>query len=164
MALSLYELKQQYEDVLRFEVEGEEDAMAMLALLDEATDEVEVKIAKIGHVIKTLDYEMEALRAEEKELAAKRKARESKQARLEKYCFDTMKALGLTKVEQIDRVVSIAKNPPSMRIVDESAVPAEWWIPQDPKLDTAGLKGWLKEHEDECEFARLEQGESLRVK
>jgi hypothetical protein len=164
MALSLYELHHQYQQVLEFEVENEEDAKAMIELLDEASDSVEVKIAKIGHVMKTLDYEMEALAAEEKALAAKRKARENKRERLGQYCYQAMKSLGLTKIEQIDRVVSIQKNPPSLRIVDENAVPAEWWVPQDPKLDVAGLKAWVKEHEDECDFAFLEQGESLRVR
>lgn len=164
MSLSLYALKKQYEDVLQFEVDNEEDAMAMIALLDEASDDVEVKIAKIGHVMKTLDYETDALKAEEKELAAKRKTRESKRKRLEKYCFDTMKAVGLTKVDQIDRVVSIQKNPPSLHIVSEDAVPAEWWIPQDPKIDMAGLKTFVKDFDGECDFAYLEQGESLRVK
>lgn len=164
MSLSLYDLKKQYEDVLQFEIENEEDAKAMIALLDEASDDVETKIGKIGHVMKTLDYEMEALREEEKELAAKRKAREGKRKRLADYCFETMKAVGLTKIEQIDRTVSIQKNPPSLKVLDMDAVPAEWWIPQDPKLDTSGLKVWVKEHEDECDYAYLEQGESLRVK
>lgn len=162
MSLSLYELKRQYEDVLNFEIENEEDAMAMIALLDEASDDVETKIAKIGHVMKTLDYEMEALREEEKELAAKRKSREGKRKRLEKYCFDTMKAVGIQKVEQIDRIVAIQKNPPSLKILDENAVPAEWWIPQDPKLDTSGLKKWVKDND--CDFAYLDQSEGLRVR
>lgn len=163
MSLSLYELGRQFQSVLDFEVESEEDAVAMIALLDEASDEVETKIAKIGHVMKTLDYEMEALREEEKELAAKRKTRESKRRRLERYCFDTMKAVGLTKVEQIDRVVAIQKNPPSLRVLDESAVPPEFWIPQDPKLDTKSLKDFVKNNED-CDYAYLEQGEGLRVR
>lgn len=164
MALSLYELKRQYHDVLELEVGSKEDADAMIALLDEAEDEIEVKIAKIGHVIVTLDYEAKAIREEEKVLAERRRVRENKIARLKSYLYDTMKDVGLEKVEQIDRTVRIQKNPPSLKILDESAIPAEYWVPQDPKLDLASLKEWVKGHPDECDFAYLDQTESVRVK
>lgn len=162
MSLSLYELSQNYRDVLDFEVKDADDAEAMIALLDEAEDDIELKIAKIGHVIKTLEYEAKAIREEEKALADKRKARENKQERLKAYLFRTMIALDIQKVEQIDRTVRIQKNPPALKVLDVDAVPPEWWIPQDPKLDMAGLKDWVKNH-GECDFAYLEQTASVRI-
>ena len=44
----------------------------------------------------------------------------------------------------------------------EDKIPEEYWIKQDPKLNKALLKKWLKDNPED--FAHLEQSEGLRIR
>ena len=163
MGVSLYKLEGAFMEALRLEVEGPEDADAMIALIDEAAVDIENKCLGIGYVIKTLDYEAATLKEEEARLRDRRKVREGKIDRLKSYAFGALKLAGLDKAEAVDLKVSIAKNPPSLKILDEKAVPDEYWVKHDPTIDKPALKAFVKDH-PECDYAWLESGESLRIK
>lgn len=163
MGVALYQLQGAFMQALRLEVEGPEDMDAMIALIDEAINDIENKCINIGYVIRTLDYEAGVLKDEEKRLAERRKVRENKVDRLKSYAFGAMKKAGLDKAETVDLKVSIAKNPPSLKILDEKAVPDEYWVAHEPTIDKVSLKSFVRDH-PECDYAWLESGESLRIK
>ena len=59
----------------------------------------------------------------------------------------------------------IQKNAPSLQIVDESKIPAEYWKPQEPKLDSRTLLKEVKANPEAFkDFVQLYQTESLRIR
>ena len=56
----------------------------------------------------------------------------------------------------------IQKNPPSLNVLDESKIPEEFWIEQQPKLDKKAALAYVKENE--VDWAELSQTESLRIR
>lgn len=66
------------------------------------------------------------IKAEEERLAELRKKGEAKLAKFKTYVQDNMKALNLEKISTELGNMSIAKNPMSIEIEDESAIPEEF--------------------------------------
>ena len=59
----------------------------------------------------------------------------------------------------------IQKNAPSLDIIDETKIPEEYFIPQDPKLDRKRLLADIKANpEKAAAYAGLKQTESLRIR
>ena len=58
---------------------------------------------------------------------------------------------------------SVQKNPARLILDDPAKVPDRFLIPQEPKVDSAGIKAAMKDGE-EFGWAHLEQGESLRIR
>lgn len=77
-----------------------------------------------------------------------------------------MKATGKKKFKTDLFTFGIQKNPPSVIIPDVDAVPIDYMIPQPMKVDTAAVKEYLKtlKEDETCDWASLEQGESLRIR
>lgn len=48
---------------------------------------------------------------------------------------DAMESAGLKKIIEPDFTVSVGKAPPSIVVVDDAAIPGEFWFPQPDKLD-----------------------------
>ena len=61
--------------------------------------------------------------------------------------------------------VSLRNNLPKLKIEDEEEIPSQFFKPQPPKLDAAGLKAALKDSEDEIPGAQLVPGgQSLTIR
>jgi hypothetical protein len=50
----------------------------------------------------------------------------------------------ITKVQTADFTLSLRQGPPRLDVVDQEKVPAEYLVPQPPRLDRSGLIGALK--------------------
>ena len=55
-----------------------------------------------------------------------------------------MAETNLKKIVEPDFTVSLRPTPPSLVVTDEAEIPAEYWVPQQPKLDRLGLLTALK--------------------
>ena len=82
--------------------------------------------------------------------------------RVKKYLEKAMIDTGKRKFKTALFGFNIQKNPASVVIDQEDKIPEEYWIKQDPKLDKALLKKWLKDNPED--FAHLEQSEGLRIR
>lgn len=51
-------------------------------------------------------------------------------------------------LELPDATVTVRRVPPALEVVDESRIPAKFWIAQDPKLDRKALAAALKNREE----------------
>lgn len=58
-----------------------------------------------------------------------------------------MEAAGMKKVELAEATLSLRPVPPSVQIIDESAIPSRFMKPQPPKLDKRAMLDALKAHE-----------------
>lgn len=125
--------------------------------------EIENKADGYAKVIAQLNADAAAIKAEEERLYGRRKTIENRVAAMKGRLQQMMELTGKTKFKTALFSFGIQKNPASVVIDDESKIPAKYWIAQEPKLDKASIKELLKGGIS-CEFAHLEQGESLRIR
>lgn len=107
------------------------------AYLEEYRDEA---IEGIAMGIKEAKAEAEAIKAEEKALAQRRKVRENKASGLTKYLSDYLAG---RKFSTPKVAISYRKSE-AVEIADLNAVPDEFLTPQPPKVDKVGLKKAVK--------------------
>jgi hypothetical protein len=58
---------------------------------------------------------------------------------------DVMIETDIKKITAPDFTVSIRAGSPSLVVIDEGAIPTEFWVPREPKLDRQGLLSVLKQ-------------------
>ena len=121
------------------------------------------KLDGYAKVIRNMQAESDAYKAEETRLAALRKPIDKTIERMKNAVETAMRTSNETKVKTTIGTWSIQKNPPSVNVTDESKVPADYWIEQKPTLDRRAILEKLKAKE-EVPGAELTQGESLRFR
>lgn len=160
---NLYEITERYNNLLEL-LDNEETTQDILnSALNELQDEFNEKALNIVKFIKNLESDVNGLDAEEKRLKAKKMAYKNKIDGLKKYLENGLIVSGFKKLDLGVFNISIAKNPPSLNILDEKLIPKEYLIEQAPKIDNTSIKNAIKEGKDVagCE---LVQKESLRIK
>nr|DAX75128.1 MAG TPA: resistance protein [Caudoviricetes sp.] len=130
--------------------------------LNGINDELESKLESITYVIKNYKGDIEALRAEEKRLAEKRRTLERKNKYLEDYMFENMKSINKNKVKAGVFDLKIQKNPESIKIINPELI-TEDYLRIKTDIDKSKIKKALKEGL-EVEGAELIQTEGLRIK
>lgn len=159
---TLYEITDDWQTVVNFEVETEEDLEALNQLLAETEGRFEDKARKVAAYIRNIETDADGIKEEEDRLATRRKSLSRKIDGLKDYLEVQMKAIGSTKMDLQLFTISIQKNPPAVKVLDEARIPPEFWKVPAPVLDKTALKEALKA--GYVEGAMLVQGESLRIK
>ena len=146
-------------------LEGDIDDQCLLDTLEAVQGEYEIKLESYCKVIKNLEADMDALKAEAKRLTDKRKTLENNIDRLKKAMFDSMKATGTDKVKGTLFTVAIQRNGGKLPVivdVDVSELPDELVkVVESPDLDAIGK---LLEQGESLYAHFGERGESLRIK
>lgn len=157
--MNLYELSLSFQEVQNMDLDPE----VMQDTLDSIEDAIENKAENIAKLIRNLESDVSAYKEEEDRLKTKRQATENKVKWLKTYLEDNMKLTGKTKFKSGMFNFSIQKNPASVNITDEKAIPEEFLIQQPPKVDKTSLKEILKRG-IEVPGAELKQTEGLRIR
>lgn len=157
--MNLYELSLAFQDVQNMDLDPE----VMKDTLDSIEDTIESKAENIAKLVRNLESDVSAYKEEEDRLKTKRQATENKVKWLKTYLEDNMKLTGKTKFKSGMFNFSIQKNPASVNITDEKAIPEEFLIQQPPKVDKTSLKEILKRG-IEVPGAELKQTEGLRIR
>ena len=157
--MNLYELSTAFQQVQNMELDPE----VMQDTLDSIEDAIESKAENIAKLVRNLESDVSAYKEEEDRLKTKRQATENKVKWLKTYLEDNMKLTGKTKFKSGMFNFSIQKNPASVNITDEKAIPEEFLIQQPPKVDKTSLKEILKSG-IEVPGAELKQTEGLRIR
>lgn len=157
--------------------EIEEDEMREAAqqawydTLEGIETEFELKAENVAQYIKTLRVEAEAIREEEKTLAARRKAKEKRAGSLNGYLMSCMKRIHREKIETAKCKLSIRKNAESVQVADEDGLARQLAAlgrsdlirVKPPELDKTALKKALQSGET-INGAVLGRTESLIIK
>lgn len=115
----LYVLAAGYADLQQAAEEGV-DVSDRLAALDDA---IEAKGAALAAVLRGIDADAEAMRAEEKRIAERRHAIEANGKRIERYVRSCMESAGITKIKSGTFSITLSAGALSVQVLDESAVP-----------------------------------------
>lgn len=158
--MKLYELSKAYQNLL--DMQDELDEQTFTDTLETIQDEVEHKAENTAKIIRTMEAEAKALKEEEERLAYRRKSIENRIRRLKDYLLDNLEASGVNKVKGKHLSVRIQKTPPSVNILDEKAIPEQFYVEQQPKLNKKALIEELK-NGGKITGAELIQKRSLRI-
>lgn len=123
--MTMYELTAEYAGLLDAYYYAETDAEAAEALdrLTEAGENIAAKADAYARLIRNVDGEIKALKAEEKRLNDARKSRERMVERLKNNMLYMMTTTGADKVETSVGKWSVQNNPYSCEITDADAIP-----------------------------------------
>lgn len=160
--MKLFELSKNYQEVLNLIEEGA-DFELYEDTLESIEEGINDKAENTAKLIKSIEGDILALKAEEKRLNERRKALENQAKNLKEYLQHNLELCGLTKVKGQLFTIGIQKNPASVQILDETKIPESYFIPQPAKLDRKALIQAFKDGEL-IEGAELTQGQSVRIR
>lgn len=158
--MNLYELTENYIQVLELAETSEFDLADTMESIEEA---IELKAENTAKVIKQLEANAEMLANEAKRLSERKSAIDSNARNLKRYLQEQLEKCGKTKVKGDIFTVAIQNNPQSVDVLDETKIPLEFFIEQAPKLDKKTLLQHLK-NEEKIPGVTLKQSQSLRIR
>ena len=112
-----------------------------------ASLEIDTKIENICKMIKNLEADATAYKAEKDRLAAKEKAANNAVDRLKESLLTHLLTLDKKKVGAGTFTVSVSKSK-SLNVLYEDMLPEQFFIPQPPKIDKAGITKAIKAGEN----------------
>lgn len=158
----LYEIVGAFKELLEMASEENMDQKLISDTLEGVEFEFEEKADGYAKVVKMLEGDVEAIDKEIKRLTEKKNTIKNNISGIKKNLENAMLVTGKTKFKTLLFGYNIQKNPASVSIDDETLIPKDFWIEQEPKLDKKSLAAFLKENE--VSWAHLTQTESLRIR
>jgi hypothetical protein len=141
---------------------GDDDEMQATAIegetnLIEAIEAGFGRIAELEAMLKSIDYMTNHL--------SQRYSRfEAQQKNIRTALAVAMESAGIKRHECGLGTLSLKAVPPKVEIIDEVAIPARFWKPQDPKLDKAAVLKALKDGETVIGAMMSNGGTTIQVK
>lgn len=158
----LYEIVGEFKELLEMASEENMDQKLISDTLEGVEFEFEEKADGYAKVVKMLEGDVEAIDKEIKRLTEKKNTIKNNISGIKKNLENAMITTGNTKFKTLLFGYNIQKNPASVSIDDETLIPKDFWVEQEPKLDKKSLAAFLKENE--VSWAHLTQTESLRIR
>ncbi|WP_334409083.1 siphovirus Gp157 family protein, partial [Escherichia coli] len=139
------------------------DETVLIETLQSINDALEEKADGYVAVIKTLEADNVAIDEEIKRLRQRKTSNQNGISRLKESLQFSMESTGKEKFKTALNSYSIANNPPSLDVVEESLIPKEYWLSQAPKLNKKDLLKDIKNGAD-IKGVEVKQTRSLRVR
>lgn len=163
---NLYNLTVEFlrlQQMLEDGAETPEEIDELEVLLENAAQSISDKADGYARIVRNLTSEVDAIKAEEKRLAAHRRTLENGIERLKEAMYNNMKLMGESKIKTSIGSWGIQKNPPSVLVTNQEAIPTQYWNFPAPELKRSMVLAALKEGAviDGCQ---LQQTESLRFR
>ena len=163
---SIYELT---DDFLRIQEMMEDPELDPQTLADtfEAVDgELELKAESYAKVMKNLEGDIVAIKAEIDRLTAKKRAIENNIKNMKATLQNVMEVTGKTKFKTDLFSFGIQKNAPSVVIDVEDVrdIPEDYLKFKEPEVDKTAIKAAINDGVDLTGIAHLEQKFSLRIR
>ena len=160
--MKLYEITGEILELLMMAEDLELDQKMIRDTMEGLDFEFEEKAEAYAKVVKTLEMDIAGLDEEIQRMTKRKATIKNNIDRLKRSLEGAMIATGKRKFKTPLFGFGIQKNPPSLNVLDESKIPAEFWIEQQPKLDQKAALAYVKENK--VDWAELSQTESLRIR
>lgn len=157
---TLYELQGAYAQIQQMIEDGTDGLEDTLESIDGALSD---KLESYAMVIRNIESDVDGLKAEEKRLADRRKTMENGIKRMKVSMQDAMSSTGERKIQGEKFTFTVQKNPPSLKLVDESLIPKEFFVEVAPSIDKKAIMEHLKAG-SHVPGTQISQGESLRIR
>lgn len=159
---TLFNLTDAYQQVYDLIAE-QGDETVLIETLQSINDALEEKADGYVAVIKTLEADNVAIDEEIKRLRQRKTSNQNGISRLKESLQCAMESTGKEKFKTALNSYSIANNPPSLDVVEESLIPKEYWLSQAPKLNKKDLLKDIKNGAD-IKGVEVKRTRSLRVR
>ena len=161
--MTLYEITGQFLELLTWAEDPDVDDQAFSDTMEALSYEIEEKADGYAKVIRQLQGQVDAIKAEIDRLSGRKDAIENHIKAMKGNLEQSMIATGKEKFKTDLFSFNIQNNAPSVVLdVDEDKVP-EQFIVITKKVDKKGIGQALK-NGDQIDFAHLEQSRSLRIR
>lgn len=164
--MRLYELAEQYKALEDLSYDPEVDEQVYRDTMEGLWGEIEEKADGYAKIIAGMKYDIEALKAEEERLNARRKALEQRSKWLKDNLEANMREIGKLKFKTDLFSFSIQKNGGLQPLVIDGVlddIPGRFLIPQPPVPNNEAIRRLLADKQ--VDWAHLEpRGESLRIR
>lgn len=162
---NLYELTNEYKAISDKLHEADLDETTIADTLESIGGDLQEKAVNVAKFFRNMESMADQIKQAESQMAERRKAIEKRAASLKAYLKDNMERAGITKIESPWFCVSIAQNPASVQIDDESLIPDDYMreIPATFAPDKKLMKSAMDEGYT-IPGARLVRGTSIRIK
>ncbi len=161
---TLFDLVGVWKEVYEMADDPDIDMEAWNGTLESIEGEIEVKADGYAAVIAKLNADIDQIKTMEKRLKARRDAMANSIDRMKSRLEDAMRLTGKTKFKTTFWSFNIQKNPESVVIDNQEAVPKEFLKYAEPTVDKTALKEALKNGADLEGIAHLTQTEGLRIR
>lgn len=130
----------------------------LIDTLDAIEDEFKDKAIAIASRFKNINADIQAMKEAEKAIRDRRIAKERSIDNFKDYILKNMVATGISVIECPYFKITLATNPESVEIIDESLIPQEFitWTPSINKTAIKDAGG--------CEGVALVRNKSIRIK
>lgn len=161
-AMKLYELSDKYNELLEL-LEIADDKELFLETLASISDSFEVKVESIIKLWRQKCAERDFVKQERVRLEAIEKRKDKEAQWLHDYVESQMKRTGIKEVKSPLFKIMLQNNPKAVDVIDETAIPEQYWKPQDPVIDKKAIKEAIEAGET-VPGAALKQDQSLRIR
>lgn len=163
---TLYELTEEYMALMDMMYDPEVDEQTLQDTMEMIMMDIEDKADGYAKIIRMMNADVDALKAEEERLYARRKSLESRSRYLKDTLEANMRAIGKTKFKTALFSFNIQKNGGLAPLVIDGTIediPGRYLIPQPPVPNNEAIRKLLEEQQ--VGWAHLEpRGESLRIR
>lgn len=163
---NIYEITQDYLTIMSMMEDPELDPQTLYDTFEAVDGELEIKAENYAKVMKNLEGDIVAIKAEIDRLTNKKRAIENNIKAMKATLQGAMEITGKTKFKTDLFSFGIQKNAPSV-IMDEqdlSKIPEEYLKFKDPEINKTAIKDAINKGADLSGIAHLEQSQSLRIK
>lgn len=163
---TIYKISEEYADLLSaLEFAESEEEIAdiwqqMFALEGDIVDKAEI----YARIIRNKQAEAEGFKAEKQRLEKCQKAAENVIERLKRALLNSMQLIEVNEIQTGIGKWRLQLNPPSVTVLDESLVPAEFRIPQPDKIDKTGILKHFKSTGEILDGIEVSQATGIRFK
>ncbi len=157
----LYEIAESFNTLVDFEMTTDEDVKAFTALMNEVQGEFEDKAENICKLIKNVQAEADAFKAEKLRLEKKQRALENKADALKKYLeYNARQFMQAGEKRKAGLfTLSFRKTPGKLVYDDEALIPVEFFR---RSVDVAALKDAVQSGKV-IDGVRIETGDTLMI-
>ena len=163
--MKLYEVAEAFAQIQDFlnNAETDDEIVAIKEVLVDYECQFEEKVENIVYLLKNFEADIDVLKAEEKRLNDKRKSLERKTESLKDYLFGAFMQTGTERIKYPQFTVAIRNNAESVNVKDVTKIPNDYFVPQPPKLNKAGLKKAIQSGV-EIDGVELVRNKSLQIR
>lgn len=164
--LSLYNITNKFAELMNRVEEGELTEEEYNLIGEELAIELQNKSVNVIGYILNEETLIDGIDVQIKRLQDLKKSKQNNLDRFKKYVKENMEKLKLQKVETELGILSIAKSPMSVEIIDEDKIPSEYKnIIQTVKVDKTKIKDYFKKTGEIVEGVNiLTENTNLRIK
>ena len=162
---NIYDITSDWFRVQDMMEDPELDSQTLADTLEAIEGELEIKAENYAKVMKNLEGDIVAIKAEIDRLTAKKRAIENNIKNMKATLQSVMEVTGKTKFKTDLFSFGIQKNAPSVVIdTDINNLPPEFLKFKEPEVNKTAIKEAIQNGEDLSGYAHLDQSTSLRIR